>query len=362
MKRKMPDPIPLPDQLREQLTELVPDLENSESEEVQDRGRPPKTVEHILGAFYYLKKHHYDWTDLQSLPKKTHYPSESTYNRFFKDRDLSRTDVEEEINKFIAEDNIMKIPGGECWIGGDRNDPNVEEDAKPRHRVHIDEFWIDKCVVTNAEFREFVFANPKWRKLPESQRENEYYDQHYLYLWDDKNDFPESRAQFPVTYVSWYAAFAYALWVGKRLPTEAEWEKAARHVYEENSITSKEANYRSFDKHYEAALAAANNYETNGLCSMLGNVWEWTLDDYERDFYRESPQNNPLSLKGGPDKEGRALLEWLIENFKSLHKDDRICTRGGGFADWKSTLKIYLRNANTRKLTNPTLGFRCVRT
>ncbi len=356
MKRKMPDPTPLPDKLRVQLTNLVPDLENSESEGgPQDRGRPPTKAEHILGAFYYLKKHHYDWADLQSLPENKRLSSESTYNRFFKGHASLTTDVKKEIKKFIEYDNMVKIPAGKGWIGDDSDDPNVEEDAKPCREFDIDEFWIDKCVVTNAEFREFVFANPEWRKVPESQRKDDHYDRHYLHLWDDKNNFPEGRDQFPVTYVSWYAALAYARWVGKRLPTEAEWEKAARHAYQGNSITGDEANYRSFDKHYEASLAAVNSYEANGLCSMLGNVWEWTLDDYERDFYCNAPQKNPLSLKEGPD------LEWLIENFKNLNKDDRVSTRGGGFADWKVFLKCYFRNANTRKLTNPTLGFRCVR-
>ena len=384
----MPVPISVPNDLLNELTEkfnVIRKLLNTQRQSPKNRrrGRPPIEIENILGAHYYIAKYQYDWNALKSLPDSAiDYPSQDTYNRFFAEQ-LYETEpgvntgagqtnttavqnsIENYINEYAAYENMVQIPDGDFYMGSNTED--AEDDARPQHRVYVDEFSIDRCAVTNEEYQAFVLANPEWRKVPASrdQDSNPYYDAHYLFLWTG-NDYPRGKGKHPVVYVSWYAAMAYAQWLGKHLPTEAEWEKAARGNLEDhdypwgNSITDKQANYRSFDRHYAPALATAKSYydPSSRLYNIVGNVWEWCLDDYDRDYYYKKPErNNPLATNEGID------LEWLAGkgDFTNLDGETRVVTRGGSYADWRGTLKVFARNANTRKSTNPTLGFRCVR-
>ena len=378
--RVMPTPISIPNDLLDELTEefkAIRDFLNNQRQGTKSRrrGRPPIEIENILGAYYYIAKYHYDWEDLKSLPdSEMDYPSYDTYNRFFAEQ-LCETEpysnitgqdsVENYINEYTAYENMVRIPASEFYMGSNIED--AEDDAKPQHRVYVDEFSIDRCVVTNEEYQAFILANPEWRKPPESEKKdsNPYYDAHYLSLWTG-NDYPKGKGKHPVVYVSWYAAMAYAQWLGRRLPTEAEWEKAARGNLEDqdypwgNSITDRQANYRSFDRNYAPALATAKSYynPSSRLYNIVGNVWEWCLDDYDRDYYYQKPEkNNPLVTNEGID------LKWLTgkDNFTNLDGETRVVIRGGSYADWRGTLKVFTRNADTRKSANPTLGFRCVR-
>ena len=385
--RIMPTPISMPNDLLDELTEkfkAIRELLNNQRQgpENRGRGRPPIEIESILGAYYYITKYHYNWDDLKSLPdSEINYPSHDTYNRFFAEQlyetepcsntatDKANTtamqdSIENHINEYTAYENMVRIPAGEFFMGSNAKD--AEDDTKPRHRVYVDELSIDQCVVTNEEYQAFVLAKPEWQKPPESQKKdsNPYYDAHYLSLWTG-NDYPKGKGKQPVAYVSWYAAMAYAQWLGKRLPTEAEWEKAARGTLENqeypwgNSITDKQANYRSFDRHYAPALATAKSYydPSSRLYNIVGNVWEWCLDDYDRDYYKKPQKNNLLATNEGID------LKWLAgkDNFTNLDGETRVVNRGGSYEDWCGALKVFTRNANTRKLTYPTLGFRCVR-
>ena len=117
-------------------------------------------------------------------------------------------------------DGMVLIPAGTFQMGSEDGWDN----ERPVHTVHVDAFYIDKYEVTNAEYKKFVDANPQWQK---GRIQRRFHNGHYLHYWNG-NDYPLGKDDHPVVTVSWYAAMAYAQWAGKRLPTEAEWEKAAR--------------------------------------------------------------------------------------------------------------------------------------
>ena len=118
--------------------------------------------------------------------------------------------------------DMVLIPAGAFQMGS--NAPEAFIDEQPVRTVNLAAFHIDRYEVTNAQYKQFVDANPQWQK---DRLRARYHDGDYLKHWNG-NSYPPGKANHPVVYVSWYAAEAYATWAGKRLPTEAEWEKAAR--------------------------------------------------------------------------------------------------------------------------------------
>ena len=204
-----------------------------------------------------------------------------------------------------ASGDMMLIPAGEFQMGS--NSEKADSSEKPLHTVYVDAFYMDKHLVTNAQYMEFVTANPQWHKpskwyefgkKQKSSIAKRYHDGDYLKHWHE-SIYPEEKADHPVTWVSWYAVMAYARWAGKRLPTEAEWEKAARGGLIEqeypwgNSIDFSKANYSSnVGDTMPVGQYPANGY---GLYDMTGNVWEWCLDTYDAEFYTRSPHHNPIS-------------------------------------------------------------------
>ena len=102
------------------------------------------------------------------------------------------------------------------------NDSDADDDEKPVHTVYLDAFYMDVYEVTNAQYKQFVDANPEWGKdrMSSSSRSG------YLKHWNG-NSYPSGKGNHPVIYVGWYSAVAYAVWAGKRLPTEAEWGKGS---------------------------------------------------------------------------------------------------------------------------------------
>ena len=184
------------------------------------------------------------------------------------------------------------------------------------HPVYLDSFFIDKYEVTNAQWQKFLEANPAWQP-PNGQMVRRWYgggwnydyvSKSYLGHWDGMN-YPEGEADHPVV-VSWYAAAAYAQFYGKRLPTEAEWEKAARgglvgkRYPWGDDISHDDANFATDCGHRYAdgwgmrvGSFPPNGY---GLYDMAGNVAEWCADAYQKDYYSRSPYKNP-SNAGGND-------------------------------------------------------------
>ena len=223
---------------------------------------------------------------------------------------------------------------------------------QPKHTVYVDAFYMDVHEVTNAQYKKFIDANPQWQK-------DRFHNNNYLRLWNG-NNYPQGQGNHPVVYVSWYAAMAYATWANKRLPTEAEWECAARgglvgKAYPHgDTITQRDANYgKNIGDTTYVGRYPANDY---GLHDITGNVSEWCLDEYDQNFHSSSPHNgidrNPLS--------GANSIQSTLDNYSNI-TDYRV-VRGG---DWKSNygrLRVTFRDKAHPRSTYNHIGFRCVRT
>lgn len=217
----------------------------------------------------------------------------------------------------IGKDGVpmMLIPAGEFQMGS--NDYNNE---KPVHPVYVDAFYMDKYEVTNEQYKKFIDANLQWSK---SRIERKYHDGDYLKYWDG-NNYSDREADYPVGWVSWYAANAYAEWAGKRLPTEAEYEKAARGGLKKKKfpwgdrISSDDTNYPVHidSRHIKSDIPSQSDisrWETKfpvgsfdangyGLYDMAGNIWEWCADWYDKEYYSRSPRRNPTGPSSGKSR------------------------------------------------------------
>ena len=245
---------------------------------------------------------------------------------------------------------MVLIEAGEFRMGSNSGGSN----EKPVHSVYVDAFYMDKYEVTNAEYAAFLNAKGKhaeagkeWYLLGYSPSRIEYVSRKYQVKGGYENH--------PVTMVSWYGAMAYAAWKGKRLPTEAEWEKAARGGLSGlkypwgNTIDSNRANYNN----HVGDTTVVGKYAANGygLHDMSGNVWEWCLDEYNAGFYAISPSQNPLS--------GAPSIQWLLDNYTGV-KTRRVL-RGGSWANFASLVRVASRGSGTPTLSDGSDGFRCAR-
>ncbi len=245
--------------------------------------------------------------------------------------------------------DMVLILAGEFQMGS--NDTKVDGSEKLVYTVYVDTFYIDKYPVTNAQYKAFLSENPQWQK---DNIHESYHDGNYLSTWN-RNNYPKGKPDHPVVHVSWYAAMAYAEWIGKRLPTEAEWEKAARGGLDEKTypwgdqLNTTMANYGK----YIGASTPIGEYPPNdyGVYDMAGNVWEWCLDEYDKNLHEKL-------LTGNYDTAAKGISETL-NNFPSI-KTSRVL-RGGSWASRPKTLKVAYCGAAPPTLTYNSYGFRCVR-
>lgn len=229
---------------------------------------------------------------------------------------------------------MVFIPGGEFPRGrshklpddGLKWFPEVMKDDRPVKPIHVDGFYMDQTEVTNAEYAKFVAATK--HRAP--------------YHWPE-GKVAAGTESFPVANVSWEDASAYAKWAGKRLPTEAEWERACRGLREgakfpwgNTKASEKLARYGKTTGPQAVKQCAANEF---GLSDMAGNVWEWTADWYDRDYYAQAADRNPK----GPEK-GRYRV-----------------IRGGSWADVEKYLTCSYRSWARAGERSPNIGFRCVK-
>ena len=248
-----------------------------------------------------------------------------------------------------SESNMVLIPTGEFQMGNngsfDMHDP--QKDESPVHTIYVNAFYMDKYEVTNADFKKFLDANPEWQKGNKFQD-----DKIYLSSWTG-NNYPEGQGNHPVN-VNWYAAMVYAKWSGKRLPTEAEWEKAARGGLKNelypwgSSINPSMANYE-----VNSGTVPVGSYSLNayGLYDMAGNVEEWCLDEYQSDFYKVSPDRNPIA--------GADSITDMIKNYKDV-KSPRVL-RGGAWVFGPNQVRVSYRYKQPPEECNRSIGFRCVK-
>lgn len=171
--------------------------------------------------------------------------------------------IEPKKGEEIIEQKMVLIPAGEFIMGEDF----FKKNASPRHKIYLDDYHIDLHDVTNAHYKRFVDAT---RRFPPSH-------------WN-RDQYPAGRANHPVTFVSWFDADAYCKWEGKRLPTEAEWEKAARgtdgRMFPWGArFEAKRANVPSEGIQDTTPVNAfPEGKSPYGLYDMSGNVFQWTAD------------------------------------------------------------------------------------
>jgi formylglycine-generating enzyme required for sulfatase activity len=305
---------------------------------------------------------------------------------------------------------MVWIPGGEFMMGTDSEMSFPNE--RPAHRVRMDGFWMDDHEVTNAEFQQFVAATgyvttaerkPEWEELqkqlpPDTPKPDDSLlvpgalvftptsgpvslrDVSAWWRWVPGTSWrhPEGpgssiagREHHPVVQVSWYDATAYAQWAGKRLPTEAEWEFAARgglagkrFVWgdEPPTDTNVFANiwqgdfpYRNIKQDGFERTAPVKSFAPNGygLYDMAGNVWEWTSDWYRADMHQQEADTGLCENPTGPQASFDPIEPYAPKRV----------TKGGSFLCHMTYCESYRPSA--RRGTAPDtgmshLGFRCV--
>lgn len=234
-----------------------------------------------------------------------------------------------------APSGMVAIPGGEFlrgltykWADYDvKWYPNPAKDDTPARKIHVDSFYMDEAEVTNQRYAVFVQATH--HRAPFDWREGTP---------------PADRANYPVVDISWDDATDFCRWEGKRLPTEAEWERAARgnregsmYPWGDRKITTEDAVYNLVDGPRAVCSKAKNDF---GLCDMIGNVWEWCADWYGQHYYQDAPASNPT----GPETGMYRVL------------------RGGSWFDVPPLfLTVSYRSWARQNERSPTIGFRCVK-
>lgn len=229
----------------------------------------------------------------------------SNWNEFNKAQ-LSNISVENSTT--LLDTSEMILFKSDSFIMG--NDFAFKNEA-PSHKVFLNDFYIDKTEVSNAEFNKFIRAT---NYITTAQKnyivDKDYFEAGALVFQEQENNWwrfekktnweNHTNNSLPVVYVSWYDANTYCQWKNKRLPTEAEWEFVAKKIYskQKNSNTW-QGNFPikndENDGFYSTAPVFSFKADSINIYNFFGNVWEWCADDYIEDYYSISPIKNPLN-------------------------------------------------------------------
>ncbi len=268
----------------------------------------------------------------------------------------------EELDRRII-GRMVALPGGTFQMG---DDLSPEPDARPAHTVRLSPFRIDEHEVTNGQFAAFVQATGYVTTAEQRG---------WSLVWDEelghRVETPgadwrhpggpytriDGRDRYPVVHVSWYDAVAYCRWANKRLPTEAEWEYAARSGLRDGNFPwgndelvggRYRANYRQHGRAIDAdgfaRLAPVKSYPASafGLYDMCGNVAEWCADWYAADYYGTGPRHNPPGPAEGTER----------------------VVRGGSWVspeEYRADHHVAARSRYSPDITSDHIGFRAVR-
>lgn len=314
-----------------------------------------------------------------------------------------------ESSKPISHSGMKYIPKGSFTMGA--IDKEGRDDEYPAHQVELNAFWIDETEVTNKQFAAFVAATgyktvaerkPDWEELKKQlpagtpkppddvlvaaaltfkvpNHQIDINNPGEWWHWTPGADWkhpqgPQSsikgKDNYPVTQVCWDDAVAYASWAGKRLPTEAEWEYAAKggvksaiYPWGNEQIESGKAKANTWQGNFPVKntvwdkfenLAPAKSFAANGygLYDMAGNVWEWTADWYDADYYQSINGKTTVDPKGSPNS-----------NDPMEPNVPKKVTKGGSFMCNVSYCSGYRVSGRMKSSTDTALentGFRCV--
>ncbi|MGB0387691.1 MAG: formylglycine-generating enzyme family protein [Ardenticatenaceae bacterium] len=261
---------------------------------------------------------------------------------------------------------MVFVPAGQFLMGAAADDLDAEEHEKPQRAIYLDPFWIDQTEVTNAMFDRFIVATRYQTDAEKvnlsaifNLQTNEWQEVPGAYWKNPLGPGSTVEDDHPVVQVSWNDAVAYCNWANRRLPTEAEWEKAARgpngrrypwdnSPLENDLLNSADQNIgtewatQSLDDGYQLT-APVGTYPKGaspyGVLDMAGNVWEWVADVYDQTYYKEGPTENPTGPADG---------------------DQRV-RRGGSWRNTQKLLRTTYRIFNTDWSRSDQVGFRCAR-
>ena len=233
-------------------------------------------------------------------------------------------------------EHMVLVPAGEFVMGCEEVCDGYASNSsmQPEHTVYLDAYWIEKYEVTNAQYK--LFCDETSRSYPP--------DPGFAEMSEYFLNYPD----FPVMKVTWYDAQAYAQWSGKRLPTEAEWEKASRSADLRcwpwgDTSDQGNANVNGVSEQdawqYSCPVSSFSHAPSPyGCLNMAGNVWEWCQDSFDPAYYLVSPPMNPVCNTG---------------TSKVL--------RGGSFSAGVSSTRCSVRESTDPANTSPHIGFRCCR-
>jgi len=278
------------------------------------------------GIFLYVWYNHQNDNTGVQLTKKNTSPNKSE-----KHTPLLSTEMGKDRTLMVL------VPEGEFFMG-DPDEDDIHYDENPLHKVYLDAFWIDCYEVTNYLYKRFV--DETGYPYPHVDA-----DWAIPYNWENGN-FPPGKGNYPVVLVSWKDAAAYAEWAGKRLPTEAEWEKAARGGLVKKQYPWGDKTDET-DANYFTSITTKNKMKPVGtlypnpyvIYDIAGNVWEWCADWYGKTYYRRNPYKNPQ----GPEK-GRYRV-----------------FRGGSWINTREFLRCSERARNVPIYRSYIIGFRCAK-